>query len=111
MPQYRRLLRPGGTVFITIVTERRAPILTDPTSRDLLRAAIDNCRRDRPFDIDAIVLLPDHWHLLLTLPPNDADYPTRIASIKANFTRQYLATGGCEQPRSSSRIRTRRRGV
>lgn len=111
MPQYRRAFTPGGSYFLTIVTEHRAPILTTDSARAQLHAAIDACRRDRPFDIDAIVLLPDHWHILLTLPPGDADYPTRIASIKAQFNRQYLAAGGHEQPRSPSRLRSRRRGV
>ena len=61
--------------------------------------------------LDAIVLLPNHLHLLLTLPPNDADFSTRIAAIKADFTRGYLAAGGAEQPRSTGRVRKRRRGV
>jgi putative transposase len=111
MPQYRRSFLPGGTFFLTIVTERRAPILTTPLARPLLHAAIDACRRARPFTIDALVLLPDHWHILLTLPPGDADYPTRIASIKSTFTRHYLAVGGHEQPCSPSRQEARRRGV
>jgi len=111
MPQYRRSFRPGGTFFLTIVTENRAPIFLDETPRTLLHAAIDHCRRARPFEIDAIVLLPDHWHILLTLSPNDPDYPPRIASIKSHFTRPYLATGHPEQPRSASRLHHRRRGV
>jgi putative transposase len=111
MPQYRRAFRPGGTFFLTIVTESRAPILTTPAARTTLHAAIDTCRATRPFTIDAIVLLPDHWHLMLTLPAGDADYPTRIAAIKSRFTRDYLAHGGHEQPRSTSRLKSRRRGV
>ena len=111
MPQYRPVFRPGGTFFLTIVTENRAPILLGPESRALLHAAIDSARGARPFTIDAIVLLPDHWHILLTLPPGDVDYPGRIGSIKAQFTRAYLAAGNPEQPRSSSRLRWRRRGI
>lgn len=111
MPQYRRAYRPGGTFFLTIVTENRAPILTTSAARTNLHTAIDACRANRPFTIDAIVLLPDHWHLMLTLPPGDADYPTRIAAIKSHFTRAYLTAGGREQPRSTSRLNARRRGV
>jgi putative transposase len=111
MPQYRRAFRPGGTFFLTVVTENRAPILTTPSARFNLHTAIDTCRATRPFTIDAIVLLHDHWHLLLTLPTGDADYSTRIAAIKANFTRHHLATGGHEQRRSASRLKWRRRGV
>ncbi|HEY7115343.1 MAG TPA: transposase [Tepidisphaeraceae bacterium] len=111
MPQYRRAFQPGGTFFLTIVTENRAPILLKEPARQFLHTAIDITRRERPFEIDAIVLLPDHWHLMLTLPPGDADYPTRIAAIKARFTRDYLPAGGAEQRRSASRVRCRRRGV
>ena len=30
-------------------------------------------RRIRPFQLDAMVLMPQHVHLLITLPENDAD--------------------------------------
>jgi putative transposase len=64
-----------------------------------------------PFVLDAIVLLADHLHLLMTLPPSDADYPLRLANLKSGFTRAYLAAGGHEQTRSASRLRQRTRGV
>jgi putative transposase len=111
MPQYRRAFQPGGTFFFTVVTENRVPIFIDQSARDLLHAAFDQCRATRPFTIDAVVLLPEHFHILLTLPPDDADYSTRIASIKSHFTRNWLAAGGVEQGRSDSRLRHRRRGV
>lgn len=47
-------------------------------------------------DLVAIVLLPDHLHAIWTLPDRDADFSTRWAAIKANFTRQFLASGGSE---------------
>jgi putative transposase len=111
MPSYRRIHCPGGTFFFTLVTEARAPILCTELARPLLHAAIAQCARVRPFTLKAIVLLPDHLHLLMSLPPDDADYSTRLASIKAAFTHAYLAAGGVEQPRSNARLRKRRRGV
>lgn len=111
MPRYRRATRPGGTFFFTLVTEDRAPILTSDLARPILHRAIDACVERRPFTLDAIVLLPDHLHLMLTLPDNETDYSTRIASIKATFTRAYLQAGGAERPRFPSRIRQRRRGI
>lgn len=111
MPYYRRRRRPGGTFFLTLVTEGRAPIFADDGPRALLRASIDRCRELHPFTLDAAVLMPDHLHLLVTLPPEDDDYPTRLANLKSNFTRAYLAAGGAERPRSASRIRQRTRGV
>ena len=53
----------------------------------------------RPFTVEAEVILPDHIHLLCSLPEGDADYPTRLRLIKTAFTRSFLA-GGAERPRS-----------
>jgi len=111
MPFFRRLFRPGGTYFFTLVTENRAPILCDDLARKILHDAIATCAKRYPFSLDAIVLLPDHLHMLLTLPANDPNFSTRISAIKAHFTHHFLASGGPEQPREQSRIRKRRRGV
>jgi len=35
-----------------------------------------------------MVVLPDHVHAVWTLPPDDADYPTRWMLIKAGFARR-----------------------
>src|SRR5690606_7642473 len=78
MPNYRRAFRPGGTFFLTLITERRAPLFAHDDARAMLRDAIEHCRTHHPFDLDASVLLPDHLHLLLTLPPGDADFSRRI---------------------------------
>jgi len=103
MPQYRRPLQPGGTFFFTIVTHTRAPFLCDEPARLALHEVIADVGRRRPFELQAIVLLPDHFHPLMTLPTNDADFSTRLASIKANFTRQWLNGGGKEVGQSTSR--------
>jgi len=111
MPNYIRAFRPGGTFFLTLVTERRAPIFADQSARTMLHDAIERCRAHHSFVLDAIVLLPDHLHLLMTLPEDDADFSIRITNLKSNFTRRYLAAGGAEQSRSQSRLRQRTRGV
>jgi putative transposase len=54
----------------------------------------------RPFTLEAEVILPDHVHLLCSLPEGDADYPTRLRLIKTSFTRSLLAgRGGTERTR------------
>ena len=111
MPVYTRLFRPGGTFFLTLVTEARAPIFADQPARDLLHSAIERCRQLHPFTLDAFVCLPDHLHLLITMPEGDADFSIRIRIIKSNFTHAFLGAGGLEQPRSQSRQRQRSRGV
>jgi putative transposase len=108
---YRRYYVPGGTYFFTVVTFARRPFLTSDMARPLLRQAIDDVREQRPFTVVAWVLLPDHLHAVWTLPPGDADYSRRWQAIKENFTKPYLATGGCEGVRSRSRRRRRERAV
>src|SRR5690349_2202425 len=71
MPNYLRYHVPGGTYFFTIVTCGRRPILTTELGRDCLAGAISDVRNDHPFNIIAIVLLPDHWHTVWALPPGD----------------------------------------
>ena len=68
-------------------------------------------RRRRPFEQQAIVLLPDHLHVLWRLPEGDTDYSTRIAQLKKRFTRAYLAAGGREGRPTPSRRKHRVRGV
>jgi putative transposase len=61
MPNYRRASVPGGTLFFTVnLLERRETLLVDHV--DTRRGAIADTRRDYPFEIDAIVVLPDHIH-------------------------------------------------
>ena len=91
MPHYVRAYVPGGSYFFTVtLLERHRRLLTEHVAA--LRAAFVSVRRQRPFHIDAIVVLPDHLHGLWTLPPDDADYSTRWRLIKAAFART-LAPG------------------
>ncbi|MGF1615842.1 MAG: hypothetical protein ACFCVA_18570, partial [Gammaproteobacteria bacterium] len=39
-------------------------------------------KNEHPFEIDAIVVLPEHLHCIWTLPSGDADYPTRWRFFK-----------------------------
>jgi putative transposase len=92
MVRYRRNFVPGGTYFFTLtLVNRRSSVLVDHI--DALRAAVRRARRERPFAIDAIVVLPDHLHAILTLPPDDADYPGRWRLIKTLFSKAVLAAG------------------
>ena len=44
------------------------------------------------FEIPAIVLLPDHFHLFLEMPQGDDDYSSRVRSIKTKFTIEFAKT-------------------
>jgi putative transposase len=105
------LFLPGGTYFFTVVTQDRRPILTTPKGRVLLRQAIQTVKRKQPFEMVAIVLLPDHLHAVWTLPPRDDSYSLRWAQIKEQFTRSFIASGGDEAALTASRERHRERGV
>ncbi len=86
MPNYRRVFIPGGCWFFTInLLERRQSLLADHI--DTLRGAMAQTREKYPFDIDAIVILPDHLHAVWTLPPDDADFSTRWRLIKTRFAK------------------------
>ncbi|WP_422013514.1 REP-associated tyrosine transposase [Roseateles sp.] len=85
--RYRRADTPGATYFFTLnAADRSGQLLTDHI--DALRASFRAVRRSRPFVLDAICVLPDHLHLLMTLPPDDADFATRIMLIKQGFSRR-----------------------
>jgi putative transposase len=85
--RYRRAFIPGGSFFFTLVTEKRRAIFNDERNVDTLRAAFANIKAQRPFDIDAIVIMPDHLHCIWTLPSSDLDFATRWRLIKTWFTK------------------------
>lgn len=82
MADYRRWRVAGGTYFFTVVTRGRTPLFLDPAARSILGRKIRACRREWPFEINAIVLLPEHLRAIWTLPSGDAEYPRRWAWIK-----------------------------
>ena len=106
MSEYLRLRIEGATYFFTVVTFQRRPFLTTDLARESLRNAWQAVRAKRPFDIDAVCILPDHLHCLWTLPPDDADYSIRWNLIKAAFTKEYLKKGGSDGTRNASRRRS-----
>jgi putative transposase len=86
MSRYIRPKVPGVSVFFTVnLADRGARTLAEQI--DTLREAVRLTRVERPFRIDAWVVLPDHMHCVWTLPVGDADYSVRMAAIKARFTR------------------------
>jgi putative transposase len=92
MVRYRRNFVPGGTYFFTVTLEdRRSSALVDHAPA--LRAAFRTARKERPFAIDAIVILPDHLHAILTLPSGDSDFPGRWRRIKGHFSTSLIRKG------------------
>ncbi len=87
MPEYRRANIPGSSVFVTIVTHERAKLFSMPENINKLRQACSIVMTEKPFTIDAAVILPEHIHFLWTLPPGDRDYSYRVGRMKVLFTR------------------------
>jgi putative transposase len=84
---YRRNFVPGGTYFFTLtLLDRRHRLLVDHV--DLLRDSMRCVRELNPWRVDAIVVLPDHMHLISTLPENDQNYPQRLRMVKSLFTKK-----------------------
>lgn len=92
MVQYRRSLVAGGTYFFTVnLQDRRHALLVEHVHE--LKSIVREVQAQLPFSIDAMVVLPDHWHAVWTLPPDDAGYSRRIQLIKAKFTSHLLRAG------------------
>jgi putative transposase len=92
MVRYRRNFIPGGTYFFTVtLADRRETVLVNHIGA--LRGAFRVTRRERPFTIDAIVILPDHLHAIFSLPPNDADFSGRWRRIKGAFSNALIDAG------------------
>ncbi|MGE0700326.1 MAG: transposase [Hyphomicrobiaceae bacterium] len=91
MPNYRRVRVPGGCYFFTVnLLDRNSRLLVEHI--ESLRAAVRETRSRFPFQIDAMVILPDHLHAIWTLPEGDADFSVRWRWIKIRFARAITAT-------------------
>jgi putative transposase len=82
MAKYKRLFLDGHSFFITMVTYKRVPLLID--NIDLLRKSFVLGKQKYRYSIDAIVILPDHLHMIIT-PQNAFEYPKIISHIKRSF--------------------------
>ena len=92
MVRYRRQYIPGAPVFFTaVLADRRSGLLTSQIGA--LRCAFRRARAERPFGIEAIVVLPDHLHAILRAPAGDADWAGRWRLVKSEFTRTLRRAG------------------
>jgi len=79
-------------VFFTVaLADRRSDLLVREIAA--LREAVRNTGLERPFKIDAWVVLPDHLHCVWTLPKGDANFSTRWGAIKARFSMEVRRSG------------------
>jgi len=83
MSNYKRIYLENYSYYITVVTQNRRPILID--NIELLRDSFRRSKKRYDYVINAIVILPDHIHMIIT-PKNPKDYSKIIALIKRSFT-------------------------
>jgi putative transposase len=97
MVRYRRNFVAGGTYFFTAtLVDRKSQALVQHIAA--LREAFRATRNGHPFAVDAVVILPDHLHIVMRLPVGDADFPNRWHLIKRRFTAA-VAKAGVSIPR------------
>ena len=85
MPNYLRPKATGARVFFTVCLAVRGG---DTLVREVaaLRRAVAETRAERPFGIEAWVVLPDHLHCVWQMPAGDGDFSTRWRLIKSRFS-------------------------
>jgi putative transposase len=92
MVQYRRAQSPGGIFALTFTLNKRGSnLLTN--NFDLFKSCYAIAQKRWPFETVAMVVLPDHVHVVWKLPENDGDYSLRIRVIKHLFTRGLIKKG------------------
>jgi len=84
--RYRRANIQGGCYFFTVaLANRQSALLVEHI--DTLRKAFRQVRQRHPFEIVAMLVMPEHLHAVWQLPPDDADFALRWALIKSAFSR------------------------
>ena len=91
MPTYQNNRIEGVTYFFTVRLEDSDDDYLVGNIK-LFQAALRSVMRERPFYIDAMVVLPDHIHCLWTLPIVRSDFLVRWESIEKRFAKLLLAS-------------------
>jgi putative transposase len=102
--RYRRSTAAGGSFFFTVnLQDRSLDLLLRHV--DALRAVTRQVRARHPFEIVAMVVMPEHLHAIWRLPEGDADFALRWSLIKAGFSRSIPAVEAVGKSRSGKRER------
>ncbi len=92
MSTYLRPKVAGATIFFRVnLAHRGTTLLAERV--DLLREAVRQTKAERPFGIEASVVLPDHLHCIWTLPVGASGYSVRWGAIKSRFSMAVLRAG------------------
>jgi len=89
MPDYRRYYIPNSIIFITAVTKDRKPYLKLEDDLAILFNTLTLEHHIHPFHLLAYVILPDHFHWLMTAGNTTGNFSIVLKSIKRNYTLNY----------------------
>ena len=89
MVAYRRMRRKGAIYFFTLVlADRRSQWLI--THVGSVAKALRETRAKHQFENIAMVVLPEHIHMMWELVPVDKDFPKLIRCFKSQFTKELI---------------------
>lgn len=98
--RYRRAAVTGGSYFFTVnLEDRSSHLLVDEVNH--LRRAILHVKTRHPFRLDALVIMPNHLHAVMTLPEGDADFSLRWRLIKSGVSKSLPRNESISPSRSS----------
>ena len=86
----KRYYGAGHLHFITCSCYRRLPLLGTAKRRDLFLRVLERVRRRYQFVVVGYVVMPEHFHLLISEPQED-NPSTVMQAIKLSFARRVLA--------------------
>ena len=107
MTSYERNKTQGGMYFFTLVLNQRKNTSLLIDHFDLLKFCIKKVKSKYPFQLPAIVVLPDHLHMVMLLPKEDDNYAVRIRLIKTYYAKALDVAG----PKSVSMNRKHEKGI
>ena len=81
----RRIHDPRTIYFVTCVTHKRKPILKEHS--DLILKTLHNLQTKFDIDLQAWVILPDHFHLIIDVKKHDIS--KLIQRLKSSFRALY----------------------
>jgi putative transposase len=86
----KRYYGAGDLHFITCSCYRRQPLLGTAQRRDLFLTVLEQVRRRYQFVVVGYVVMPEHFHLLLS-EPQERTPSTAMQALKLGFARRVIA--------------------
>ncbi|STX29782.1 Transposase and inactivated derivatives [Legionella beliardensis] len=102
--RYRRAYACGTTYFFTVnLKNSKSNLLINEINT--LKASLQKVRRNHPYKINAAVILPNHPHMIMTLPAGDSNYSIRWNLINGEFSKQIRLIEAINQSRRNKNER------